>query len=340
MSKKTLNLIYAQKEESIVHVSEVSSGLKCGCICPSCGEVLIAQKGSKMQHHFAHSSGNSCEYGYETSLHLAAKEILSDAKRMVLPEVYLNFPDSYKKSELVCESEEIVIDKVLVEHRLDGIVPDVVIYSGDKQYFVEIYVTHAIDSEKIKKIRDIGISTIEINLSNYDGIISKEKLSDMLLKNNSCKKWKYHAKANEIYQKFLDASQELFMESHGFAWHVMECPLMLRIYNGEAYANFIDDCMSCDFCIRHNSDNGGMLCSGAKQLSLISDLDICEEDRVKKYLIEFERKTKLLEEKKCPFCGEALVVKNSYNGWFWGCPNYHTKNCVVSLKYDFEYTIL
>ena len=136
MSKKILNLIYAQKEESIVHISEVSSGLKCGCICPSCGEVLIAKKGSKMQHHFAHSSGNSCEYGYETSLHLAAKEILSDAKRMVLPEVYLNFPDSYKKSELVCESEEIVIDKVLVEHRLDGIVPDVVIYLSPDGIFI------------------------------------------------------------------------------------------------------------------------------------------------------------------------------------------------------------
>ena len=340
MAKKTLNLIYAQKDGQVVHVSEVLSGLKCGCICPSCGEALVAKKGSKMQHHFAHSSGNSCEYGYETSLHLAAKEILSEANRMVLPEVYLCFPDSYKKRQLICGAEEIVIDKVLVEHRLNGTVPDVIIYSGEKQYFVEICVTHAIDSEKMEKIKVNDISTIEINLSDYDSAISKEQLSDILLGYSSRKKWKYHTKSNSIYQKFLESSQELFMESHGYAWHVMECPLMLRIYNGEAYANFIDDCMSCDFCITHNSDNGGMLCSGAKQLSLISDLDICEEERVKKYLIEFERKTKLLEEKKCPFCGEPLVVKNSYNGWFWGCPNYNTKNCIVSLKYDFEYTIL
>ncbi len=49
--------------------------------------------------------GHNCEYGYESSLHLAAKDILSKAKKIVIPPVYVKFPDSYKKDELVCEEK-------------------------------------------------------------------------------------------------------------------------------------------------------------------------------------------------------------------------------------------
>ena len=77
MASKQLNLIYATRDGSIVSIDDVKSGLKCGCTCPACGELLIAKKGQKMMHHFAHHSGHTCEYGYESSLHLAAKDILS-----------------------------------------------------------------------------------------------------------------------------------------------------------------------------------------------------------------------------------------------------------------------
>ena len=81
MNKKQLNLTYALKNGEVISISDVESGLKCGCVCPSCGEPLVAKKGSKVMHHFAHHSGHTCEYGYETSLHLAAKEIISRAKK-------------------------------------------------------------------------------------------------------------------------------------------------------------------------------------------------------------------------------------------------------------------
>ena len=50
---------------SIRHVGEVESGIACECTCPACGGRLIAKKGTKMIHHFAHAVGESCEYGYE-----------------------------------------------------------------------------------------------------------------------------------------------------------------------------------------------------------------------------------------------------------------------------------
>lgn len=71
---KMVNMVYALKNGKTVHISEVESGLKCECICPACGEALIARKGKKVIHHFAHKSTEECEYGYQTSLHLVARK--------------------------------------------------------------------------------------------------------------------------------------------------------------------------------------------------------------------------------------------------------------------------
>lgn len=150
-------------------------------LCPSCGEPLVAKKGAKRMHHFAHYSDHSCEYGYETSLHIAAKEILSKANRIMLPAVYIQFPNSPKASELYCESKEIEVERVELEQRFRDVIPDVVIYAGGKQLFLEVYVTHAIDDVKLEKLKKSDISTIEIDLSKIEHSISLEELQRILL---------------------------------------------------------------------------------------------------------------------------------------------------------------
>lgn len=94
-------LIYALKDGNIVSIDDVPSGKECGCVCPACGDELIARKGEKRMHHFAHRSNEDCEYGYESSLHLAAKDILSRAKKMAIPPVYVEFPQSSKSKQLL-----------------------------------------------------------------------------------------------------------------------------------------------------------------------------------------------------------------------------------------------
>ena len=116
-------------------------------------------------HHFSHYSGHNCEYGYETSLHLAAKEIISKAKTIVIPYVFLHSPYPYKKDELLCKAKEMQIDKVELEKHYDGIIPDIVLHKGNKKLFVELFVTHRIDEEKLERLRKANISTIEIDLS-------------------------------------------------------------------------------------------------------------------------------------------------------------------------------
>lgn len=138
-------------------------------------------------HHFAHSTGHNCEYGYESSLHLACKEILSNAKKITIPPVYVTFPDTNKKDELVCSAKEIEIEKVELEQRFRDIIPDVVVYSGKKKFFIEIYVTHSIDNNKLQKLKEANISTIEIDLSKERTTITVSELSDLLLCNNERK---------------------------------------------------------------------------------------------------------------------------------------------------------
>lgn len=56
---RQLNLIYALKVAEIVNIAGVESGKKCNCVCPACGEQLIAKKGKKQMRQkyckFIHS---------------------------------------------------------------------------------------------------------------------------------------------------------------------------------------------------------------------------------------------------------------------------------------------
>ena len=172
------NLIYALKNNQIVSIDDVESGLKCDCICPACGNKLIAKKGNRVMHHFAHRSETNCEYGYETSLHLAAKDILSKAKKMMLPPVRMPPQYSHREDSLLQEAKEITIENVFLEKHFQGFIPDIVVCSGGKQLFVEIFVTHRIDEAKKKGIsvnislleKELGVKVIGMTARDGDGL--------------------------------------------------------------------------------------------------------------------------------------------------------------------------
>ena len=270
------NLIYALKDGIITSIKDVQSGLKCGCVCPACGAQLVARKGTKKMHHFAHYSGESCEYGYETSLHLAAKDILSKAKKMTIPAVYVHFPNSPKGDELVSGEMEIAIDRVELEKRINDIIPDVVVYSGDKCFLVEVFVTHPIDDEKLEKIERGNISTIEIDLGKEEKDISIDDISEILLEGSEKKKWKYNSLEKKVYKRLFDASDELRLIESPFitheldGFHVDGCPLECRKWKGRAYASFQRDCDSCEYFISYIPPKA-IKCAGKERLSTLKD---------------------------------------------------------------------
>lgn len=319
---KPSNMIYALKDGAITSISDVQSGLKCGCVCPSCGAPLVARKGIKMMHHFAHHAGDNCEYGYETSLHLAAKDILSQSKKMTIPPVWVHFPHSPKKDEQVSPEIEIDIDRVELEKRFDDVIPDIVVYSGGKCFFVEIFVTHSIDEEKLAKLKRLNISTIEIDLSGIEKSISIEDLSSILLNSDTRKAWKYNSISDKWYKKFVDAADKKSLTSRGFAIHVDGCPIAARSWRGKPYANFIDDCHGCGYCISYASD-GHVLCSGRRRISAVKDFYVSDEMRINESNAKIaERKMQSFVNGRCPNCGGQLIERDGQYGPFWGCSNY------------------
>lgn len=72
------------KNNILVHIADVERGKKCNCVCPGCGSLLIASKGSKIQHHFKHATEHECKNGLESAIHLAAKQMIMKKKKITL----------------------------------------------------------------------------------------------------------------------------------------------------------------------------------------------------------------------------------------------------------------
>ncbi len=207
-----VKLPYALNNNQLVHIDDIKgSGIQEDCFCPSCGAVLIARKGTKKVHHFAHYKTMECEHALESALHLAAKEILSKEKKFRIPayakeineedvfnedvEVFIDLPSSLT----LIKEETFVVDDVILEKRTDNIIPDIVLEIKGQKVIVEIAVTHFIDEVKLEKIKQLGISTIEIDLSKSDRTINNEILKEEIIIGTENKKWIYNRAAERRY---------------------------------------------------------------------------------------------------------------------------------------------
>ena len=168
MSERLLK--YGVKDGVLVSVDDVISGLGCCCKCPSCGALLIAKKGKKREHHFAHHSNNDCKTGCESALHLMAKQIPESKKELFVPEEAGGDGGKVQEfSTVELESRE-----------YPNIIPDVVLKKDDKVLCVEILVTHAVNEEKPAKLTEAKLPTVEIDLGalldEYDELTVTEVL--------------------------------------------------------------------------------------------------------------------------------------------------------------------
>lgn len=337
---KNQNMTYALKDGKTVHISEVENGLRCECICPACGERLIARKGTKVIHHFAHKSTVECEYGYQTSLHLVAKDIISKYRQICIPALFLNIPKSGKRI-LIEDAQVIQVSEVILEKKISDIIPDILLMTNVGILILEIYVTHEVDDEKKKKIKRLNIPTLEIDLSKLNRNITKEELAEVLIKETENKKWIYNGKREQTYTRFVEVSESKKIVSRGYALHVDECPIKSRVWKGKPYANFTDDCNMCEYFIdykkseNHTTDNGEILCSGKLRIGKIKDFDTSLEERMREYdKKREEEKYELISQGICPQCGCYLKIRHGRYGEFFGCSNY--PHCQFTFSYDEE----
>ncbi len=208
MTQRKVQLQFALRDDKIISVHELSpseKGLACHCICPSCKTELLAKLGTQKQWHFAHKTID-CDIttAQQTALHLIAKEIIEESKKIKLPAVQIppmdlpefgteytceycdelgkdgrctvkNTPETKDTCafcaefgiftpELFHDACGIPVTSVTLETRISDIIPDVIIKTRGQELLVEIAVTHFIDATKREKLIAKQLPTIEIDL--------------------------------------------------------------------------------------------------------------------------------------------------------------------------------
>ena len=189
----------------------------------------------------------SARGGVETTLHRAAKEILENARQLWIPAITLQLAN---KTAYLREPGYIPLDRVTLESRTKGFVPDVIVESQGTQLLVEIKVSHGVDEAKLAKIRAGGVSALEIDLSRTPRVATLAELKPLVVNKNENKRWLHSQRATRTMTK-LKARSTVFWYTHRglFATHVDGCPIAARRWRGKPYANVMYDCLYCNHSI-------------------------------------------------------------------------------------------
>lgn len=247
VTQYNLPLIYGLLNGKLVHISFVSGGVNCNCRCPECDGLLIAKKGALKQHHFAHANVDDCGKGGETALHLAAKEIIRKRKCIYLPAVEAKFSlmDFSRVLKVFAPEQKYELDSVVLEKRIGSIIPDALAYVRSRPIAIEIKVSHSVSEDKIAYYQAIGMSAIEIDLSNIIRDYTPETLESMVIGPEKQKSWLFNAVTFKYCEKKLSEGKRYAFIYRGFAKHVDGCPIPARVWKGKPYANVMDDCCNC-----------------------------------------------------------------------------------------------
>jgi len=190
---------------------EVARGRACNCVCPGCREPLLAKLPveSNRVPHFAHAPGAECALGLETSLHLAAKQIIEQERSHFVPALRatLDIKDAlnrvhHREHVFSFEGTQLLAE-VRVEQSLDTVRPDLIAVplAGGQEVAIEIAVTHFVDDEKLEKIARLGLATLEYDLSGCCDL-SWESLKNALLDGEVPVRWIYHPLVAERLRKW------------------------------------------------------------------------------------------------------------------------------------------
>ena len=330
-------MVYAIKDGKGAYIDDVEKGLKCRCVCPACGSRLIAKKGERRQPHFAHEN-SECANGLETSLHLMAKDIISNAKSFLVPAVRL--PSQPPNWDDFSPAQSIDIEKVEIEKHGDGMIPDLVLYPvskspSPKTLAIEIFVTHKTGEEKIKQFKSQKQAAIEIDLSNIDRTISYENLKQILLSETSNKSWLNNEKEHEFHAKMLRCCDELSCSAFNDRIRIDHCPINKCNYNGYSYAFLDNHCHSCQWYIGKTA-TAIHLCLGTMKIANNKELRQVKEQKI----IDFEKtkkEPKVPIPRTCPKCGGFLEKKRGkIYSEMWVCNQYPLCTYTITENYPFS----
>ena len=218
-----------------VYIDDVPNGKKCGCVCKECKGELVAKNGGKIKaHHFAHASGTDSFKCSQTALHLLAKEIIAEERRV----------PAFVGGNITFVS----VASVEQEKNLGDIRPDLYAEHDGKSLAVEIYVSHAVDDAKFAKIQERKLTTFEINLSELD-FETKDDVRQAIYDVKNVRlvyDEQFTEKALADKKQFIDKNGKTKAIRNGI---VAECPMRIELRGRQTVLSSVDSslCRKCPF---------------------------------------------------------------------------------------------
>jgi hypothetical protein len=197
-------LTYALLNDELVNINDerVSNGYSCACICPECGEELNARNNAtEREKHFAHKSKMEHKCGYESAIHLLIKKVFAENPTIYLPDYYVG---GFLSDRVLARRGEIwKFDRVEVEvvqnNETSRIKVDAIGFNSERKLYVEFANTHFVGISKLNKIRDLGSSCIEVDISKFT--LDEIKLKEFLIDKNSPIRWLANPYIDSVYRR-------------------------------------------------------------------------------------------------------------------------------------------
>ncbi|MCA8494019.1 competence protein CoiA family protein [Burkholderia arboris] len=159
-------------------------------LCAACRSPVILKQGEVMTWHFAHRPGPDCASGFETALHLLAKQILLEHRHLRVPALVCVDESSLDEDITVCNERTMRWDAPgEVEKWMDGIRPDFVVDCGDHLLIVEVVVTHKPDDNKLAQLDRLAMPALAIDLSDVARDVTVDTLMHRILDTVVAKRW-------------------------------------------------------------------------------------------------------------------------------------------------------
>jgi hypothetical protein len=204
MGEGLLKVPFARCGDSVArHVSSITSLRQGPFLCLDCGELLTLRQPINKRRHFAHRPDSLCTG--ESALHRYAKELLTAARTLTLPALVL---EKDRVRQTVVEAGTYSFDAVLLEHKIGTFQPDALVRYQEFELAVEFLVNHAVDGEKLTKVRNRDISMVEIDLSGLKAGQMEGDALDTAILHTASRKWIHHRKTAAAERR-LDAALEI-----------------------------------------------------------------------------------------------------------------------------------
>jgi hypothetical protein len=180
----------------------------------------VAKHGhGRRRSHFAHAGLQACQSGFESAIHLRAKQLLLERQAVWLPawdggEAMPNPPVLTDAGGLRMEgvrvelpSEAVALTDVELEVDMGNYRPDVWARDHHGELLIEIRATHAVDALKALNVRNDGRRMLEIDLSGLSlgEIACPARFEQAVLRQGSNRHWVWHPAAVAAWKASYDA---------------------------------------------------------------------------------------------------------------------------------------